>query len=238
MLIFSSQFASGRQGGFVSQSNPIKPGQMVYPVEIGLYSGINNPLSPSEIVNKPTTAAKDIQQSLLNGFDGLGFGPTVNLGVVVKYPLSETFYLGANVEYSGWKSNNSCNCSDNIDKSLNSLNLIHFGLMTQYYLYDLLYASGELGLNLLDAKATENSNRGNLDFTKSYTRIGAGFGLGYEIPLTNKYSIDLSAKGQFPNLFLGEDNLGNSESLINSTGNSNEATIFILSLNIGFLFSL
>jgi opacity protein-like surface antigen len=241
LLICSSQFVKAQEIDRISQSNPISPGKTILPVKIGLFGGVNSTVSPSEMVNKPTTASKDVQQSLLNGFNGLGFGQAINLGVVVKYPLTEDIYLGADVEYAGWKSTNSCNCNDNIDKSENSLSLLHFGLLSQYYLFDKLYASTELGLNLLGAKVTENSTRGNLDFSKSYTRIGAGLGVGYELPLMDNFALDISAKGQFPNLLLGQENTGTntpSESLINAAGETKESTLFILSLNIGLLFSL
>jgi opacity protein-like surface antigen len=239
LLICSFQFASAKQSGNKdASSNPVGLGQKNIPVKIEVFGGINNPLSPSEIVNKPKIAVKDVQQSLLNGLDGLGYGPTINFGAAVKYPFSETYYMGVTAEYSGWQSNNSCNCNDVIGKSENSLSLLHFGLLSQYYLIDNLYASIELGLNLLDAKVVENSNRGVLDFSKSYTRIGAGLGLGYEIPLTDIFALNISAKGQFPNLLLGEENSGKFESLINSGTDTKEATLFLLSLNIGLLFSL
>jgi opacity protein-like surface antigen len=241
LLIYSSQNVNAQEIGKESQSNPINPGKMVYPVKIGLFGGINSTVLPSEMVNKPTTATKDVQQSLLNGFDGLGFGQTINFGIIAKYPLSESFYFGAGIEYSGWKSENSCNCNNIVDNSQNSLSLLHFGLLSQYYLLGKLYTFAELGLNFLGAKVNENSNRGKLDFTKSYTRIGAGLGVGCEFPLMNNFALDITAKGHFPNLLLGQENTGTntpSESLISATGETKESTLFILSLNIGLLFSL
>ena len=88
---------------------------------------------------------------------------------------------------------------------------------------------------------TENSSRGNLDFSKSYTRIGVGLLLGYEIPLSNKFTVDIFAKGQFPNLLLGKESSdpnSESESLINSKNETAEAKLFLISFNIGILFSL
>ncbi|OGU16088.1 MAG: hypothetical protein A2X61_13325 [Ignavibacteria bacterium GWB2_35_12] len=221
-------------------ANALEPGIM-HPIIIGVLGGINLPLSPSELVNKPTTATQYVQQSLLNGLNGLGFQSTYNFGIVAKYTLSKKFLLGANIEYSGWKSINSCNCNDTIGKSENKLTLFHFGFFLQYFIYKNLYAVPEISFNILGARVTENSVRGNLDFSKSYPRIGAGLGLGYEIPLTNKFTFDLSAKRQFLNLLLNKENHNTnseSESLINSKNETKEATLFILSFNIGILFTL
>ena len=221
-----------------TQSSPLEPGEKIYPIKIGMLSGAHLPLSPAELVNKPTTATETVQSSLLNGLDGLGYGPTINFGIIGKYPFSEKLYLGASIEYSGWNSENSCNCNDNIYKSENSLTMLHFGVFAEYFLYDKFYVSPELSLNLFGVNVSEYSNRGILDFSKSYPRIGGGLGVGYEFPLTDKFTIDISAKGQFPNLLLGKENSGYSESLINSSGETKEAMLFLLSFNLGLLFSL
>ena len=236
MLIFSIFNIAMSQE--LTQPSPLEPGKIIHPVKIGLYAGNNLPLSPSELSGKPTTATQNVQQSLSNGLNGLGFGSTISMGVIAKYPLSEKFLLGANIGYSGWKSENSCNCSDKIGTSTNSLTFLQFGALAQYFLFDKFYATVELNMNMFGVKATENSNRGNLDFSKSYNRVGAGIGFGYELPVWYKFAFDFSVKGQLPNLLLGQENTGSSESLINSAGNTKEAMIFIISFNIGLLFSL
>jgi hypothetical protein len=235
LLLFNCSFAICQD---VKPATPIQPGERIHALKIGVFGGLNLPVKPSELVSKPTVATMEVQQSLLNGLDGLGYGPTVNLGVVAKYPLSDKFYLGANIEYSGWKSTNSCNCNDIVGKSVNSLTMLNFGVFSQYVLFYNFYIAPEISFNLLNAKVTENSSRGNLDFSKSYPRIGMGLGVGCELPLTNKFALDVSAKGRFPNLLLGKENNGNSESLINSKNETKEALLFILTFNIGLLYSL
>lgn len=219
-------------------ATPIKPGYLIYPIKIEVFGGINLPVSPSELVNKPTTATREVQKSLLNGFNGLGFAQTFNFGIVAFYPLNDKIYLGMGIDYSKWESINSCNCNDTLGMSVNSLTMLDFAFIAQYFLYDKLYSKTELGLNILGAKVIENSNRGNLDFTKSYPRIGAGLGIGYEIWIIDKLSLDISAYGLFPNLILGKENNGNSESLINSKGEKNEANLIIISFKVGLLYSL
>ncbi len=224
------------------QGSPTEPGKKIQSFKIGLLGGINIPLSPLELVNKPTTATKEVQTSLLNGLDGLGFGTTYNIGVTGKFPLSELFLSGANLEYSGWESINTCNCQDEeFGKSENSLSLLHFGIFYHYFLYENLYAGPEIGFNFFNVNVTENSSRGELDFSKSYTRIGLGISIGYEYPLSKQFALDISARGQFPNLLLGQENTNptaDSESLINSKDETAEANLFLISFNIGLLFSI
>jgi hypothetical protein len=245
LLLITLFFVFSIQSQLNSQHNtpdtPLLPSEKIHSIKIGVFGGFNEPISPTEIVNKPTTATMNVQQSLLNGLDGLGYQSTYNIGIVAKYPLSQKYLSGINIEYSGWKSTNSCNCYDSVGISENKLTMIRFGFFIQYFIYKNLYVIPELSFNLFGVNITENSLRGNLDFSKSYTRIGAGLGLGYEILLTSKYSLDLTAKGQLPNLLLGKENNNSnseSESLINSKNETKEATLFILSFNIGILLSL
>jgi len=241
ILLLCFNFVIGLGQEETTPATPLKPGEAIHQLKIGVFGGANYPLSPSVLVNKPTSATKSVQNSLLNGFDGLNYGLTYNFGIVGKYQLSEKLYLGTNIEYSGWESTNSCNCNDTVSKSENKLTLLHFGIFSQYFLFKILYVSPEISLNFLGVKVIENSNRGNLDFSKSYPRIGAGLGVGYEIQLTKKFALDISAKGQFPNILLRKENSNansESESLINSKNETKEAMLFILSFNIGILFSL
>jgi hypothetical protein len=223
----------------IKQSTPLKPGAKTQIFKIGIYGGINIPISPPELVNKPTTATNEVQKSLLNGLNGLGFGTTYNIGIIAKYTLSEKFLLGANLDYSAWKSKNSCNCQGtDFGKSENSLANLHIGIFSHYFLYENLYAGPEFSLNIFDVKVTENSTRGNLDFSKSYTRIGAGITAGYEIPLSDLFTIDIFAKGLFPNLLANSSTNSVSESLIQSKNETTETKLFLISLNIGILYSL
>ena len=222
-------------------SSPLKQGKTIYPIKIGIFGGIQIPISPDELVNKPTTATKAVDKSLLNGLNGLGYGSTINFGAVVKYPLSKKINLGTNLEYFGWKGEYNCDCIDTVSRSNNSLTLVHLGIFLQYAIYRNLYVAPEISLNVFGAKATENSNRGILDFSKSYTRIGIGLGIGYEIDISSNMALDLFAKCQAPNLFLGSTNSINykeAEALINSKSSRDESTIFIISFNIGLLYSL
>jgi len=224
------------------QGSPIEPGKKIQSFKIGILGGINIPLSPPELVNEPTTATKEVQPSLLNGLNGLGFGTTYNFGIIGKYSVSELMLIGANIEYSGWKSINSCNCDDEeFGKSENSLSLLHFGIFYHYFLYENLYAGPEIGFNFFNVNVVENSSRGELDFSKSYTRVGLGLALGYEYLLSKQFALDISAKAHFPNLILGQENTNptvDSESLINSKDKIAEANIFLISFNIGLLFSI
>lgn len=129
-----------------SQSTPIEPGNIKYPIKIGIFSGISLPLSPAELINKPTSATSKVQQSLLNGLNGLGYGYTMDIGIIVKYPLSANIILGGNIEYSGWKSINSCNCIDSVSKSENNLDLLQFGFLAQYSFYDKFFSFIEINL--------------------------------------------------------------------------------------------
>ncbi|MFH1050438.1 MAG: hypothetical protein V1779_05835 [bacterium] len=240
LIIFSNFFLL--YGQEIKQGSPIEPGKKIQSFKIGLLGGINTPLSPPELVNKPTTATKEVQPSLLNGLDGLGFGTTYNFGVTGKYPVSESMLLGANIEYTGWSSINSCNCQDEeFGKSENSLSLLHFGIFYHYFLYENLYAGPEFGINFFNVNVTENSSRGELDYSKSNSIIGFGLAIGYEYPLSKQFALDITAKAQFPNLLLGKENTNpsiDSESLINSQDETAEANLFLISFNIGLLFSI
>ena len=226
-------------------SSPINPAQIIHGFKIGIFGGVNIPISPKIMINSPSVATDSVQRSLMNGLDGLGYGTTYNLGLTAKYPLYEKFYLGANLSYTGWKSKSECQCGADSGSSENALSMFHFAIVPQYYFFMNFYAAPEISFNFFNAKVTENSiRRGKLDFNKSYTRIGAGLGVGYELPLTKRFSLDLSAKGQFPNLLMGKDNTGvdlnknDSESLINQKDEAKEAMLFIFSLNLGVLFAL
>jgi hypothetical protein len=210
-------------------------------MKVGFYIGANSINLPSILTDKPTTASKNVDLSLLNGFNGLGYGAAFNIGAILKYPFSRDFYFGGDVDYTSWKSENNCNCTDVITKSVNTLSLYHFGVFSQYFLVDNLYVTPELGLNIFGVKVTENSSRGKIDFSKNYTRLGLGISLGYELPLAPEFSVDFTIKGHIPNLLLTSENkVGyvESESLVNSIGETKEATIVVLSFNLVILFSL
>ena len=192
-------------------------------------------------MNKPTIASKQVEASLLNGLNGLGFGTSANFGIVGKYPLNKKIYLGSTIEYSGWSSTNSCDCNDSIATSENSLSFFQISAFLQYYLINKLYAYPEISFNFLGVKVNEESRRGTIGFSKTYPRIGIGLGVGYELALSEDVAFDLSVKAQLPNFLLTKDkdnSIVESTSLINSKLFKEEAQILILSFNIGILFSL
>lgn len=226
-----------------SLSTPLIPGGLIKSFKIGAFGGINYPLNPAELTNAPKISSALVQQSLLNGRDGLGYKFTYNAGLCAKYPFSPKFYLGANISYSGWKSTTSCNCPDSLfGKSENSLGLFQITILPQYFFFDNFYIAPELNLNMFSVNVKENNTkRGSLDFSKSYTRLGVGIGIGYEYPVTKKLALDISAKTQLTNLLFKKDNDPNtpeSESLINSGSNTTEASVTILTINLGILLLL
>ena len=222
------------------RSNPLEPVTMLKIFKIGIYSGINNTLGPSIMKNAPKFGTPAVQKSLLNGLDGLGFANSVNFGIFGNYPISSKISLGANLEYSQWKSDNSCNCQDTGGGlSHNSLFLYHLALFAQYkFLYG-FYIAPEINLNTFAVQVQENnSKRGTLDFSKNYFRIGSGLALGYDYKLAQFIGLDANFKIQALNILLGKDfNPDDSESqaLINSVNSTKESVILLFSFNLGFL---
>jgi opacity protein-like surface antigen len=242
-MLYLLMFHQSAFGQDTSLSDPLIPGGLIKSFKIGAFGGINYPLSPAELTNAPKNSTALVQQSLLNGRDGLGYKFTYNAGLYAKYPFSPKFYLGANISYSGWKSTTSCNCTDSLlGKSENSLGFFQITIMPQYFFFNNFYVAPELNLNMFSVNVKENnSKRGNLDFSKSYTRLGVGIGVGYEYPITKKLALDISAKTQLTNLLFKKDddpNTPESESLINSGTNTTEASVMVLSINLGILFLL
>ena len=222
-------------------SNPLDPGKLKDNVKFGLLMGINYPLSPSELTNKPQAATPKVQQSLLNGFDGLGFKSTYDLGIIIRYSLSKKFRIGSDISFTGWKSQINSNLPDSIWKSNNSLSMAGFALLMQYNFFGNFYITPELTYNLFNVNTTENDiYRGTVNFSKSYSRIGAGIGLGYELPVYQQFSLDIFAKARVPNLLMIHSintNFNESQSIINSGTNTIESSILMLSLNLGLTYS-
>jgi len=168
--------------------------------------GFNDMLSPKELVNKPTKALKSVDESLLNGFDGLGYNITYHIGLELKYDINDNFKLTAQINNSLWNSINSCDCfNEPFGESENTLSLWQIAFSLHYNFYENLYFSPELSINDFIVKVKENSSRGNLDFKKNYLRIGAGFSFGYDLQLYNSLFLNFNLRTQFNNLFLKED---------------------------------
>ncbi len=222
-------------------SDPLVPSKPMNRMKIGFLAGINYPSSPSELNSNPVKSTPKVQQSLLNGLDGLGFNATYDLGLMLRFQATKSLNIGSDISLTGWKSQISCNCSDSLWVSTNSLSMVGFGFLFQYFIYDNFFITPEISYNIFTVNSTENDKvRGNMDFTKIYSRIGAGLALGYEFPLSGKVSLDLFAKARVPNLLLKPSNsqtITSSPSIINSGTSSNEANITFISLNLGLAFS-
>ena len=243
VMIFCTSYLFGQQ-----EANPLNPGKSTHTAEIGLSGGSSFLLSPSILTNIPTKALSTTQKSLSNGLNGLGYNATFNLGILAKFPITGNFLLGGAVNYSSWSSKSKCSCKDNFTyNSENTLTNIQVSVNAYYYFASVskidFYVEPEINFNMLNAKAVESaSKRGTLDFSKMYPRIGAGIGLGSEIPLIEKLGIDFNVKYQMLNLLLGKENkeinyTTESESVVNEENNSKEAIISVFSINIGLIYS-
>ena len=226
-----------------SKTNPLEPASEQKILKLGVFGGWNNTLAPSIMKNSPKFGSATVQKSLLNGLDGLGFANSFNLGIYGKYSLSNKLYLGANIGYTKWGSDNSCNCQP-VDSGLsqNSLSLYHFSVFAQYYFAYDFYMAPELSMNTFAVSVQENhSTRGTIDFSKNYLRIGAGLALGYSYRLAKFMELDANIKFQALNVLLAKDfNKTDTESqaLINSSDSVKESIIMLVSANLGILFSL
>jgi len=226
-----------------SKTNPLEPASRQKILKLGVFGGWYNTLSPSIMKDSPKFGSATVQKSLLNGLDGLGFANSINFGIFGKYPLTSDLYLGSNIGYTRWNSDNSCNCQP-IDsgQSQNSLSLYHIGVYAQYYFANDIYFAPEISFNSFAVKVLENhSTRGTLDFSKNYLRIGTGLALGYSIRVAKYMELDANIKLQALNILLGKDfNLKDTESqaLINATNSTKESVILLFSVNLGLLFYL
>jgi hypothetical protein len=242
VMIFCTSYLFAQQ-----EANPLIPGRSIHAAAIGLSGGSSFLLSPSILTNIPTKALSTTQKSLSNGLNGLGYNATFNVGILAKFPIKGDFWLGGGLNYSSWSSKSNCSCKDIFTyNSENTLTNIQVSVNAYYYFDSfskiVFYVEPEINLNLLNAEATETaSKRGTLDFSKMYPRIGAGIGLGSEIPLTKNIGIDFNVKYQMLNLLLGKENkeinyTTESESVINEENNKKEAIISVFSINIGLIY--
>jgi hypothetical protein len=206
---------------------------------VGLTSGLNYPVFPSELNSAPTFASKNIKPNLLNGFNGLGFGVSFYLELSGEFPIANQILLGGLFSFTEWKVHNSCTCNEQLILSSSSLDIVSLGVNSRFFITNKSYLYGGLVLNFLGSNIEENSIRGNFELYKTDIRIGMDLGYGYQLfTLSDNILVNSVAKVHFINLILKKDNpdfLNVSYSVINHSGSTKEANIVVLSLGINVL---
>src|SRR3989339_1924682 len=226
-----------------SLDTPLNPAEKIQSIQFGIFSGLVMELFPSGVFSElPMTTSRYVQKSLMNGYDALGYGRTYGTGIYGKYTLEPNVLLGLNISYTGWKGSYHCYCgTEDFGINTNSMSLLQFSIVPQYFFWKDFYVTAEISFNVFGAKASENSKRGVLDFSKNYFRIGTGLSAGYEYHILRQFSLDAFLKGHLTNLILRQEKSNpdtDSESLINQNDDPKESLLFFYSLNIGLLYHL
>ena len=232
-----------------SISNPLMPGRDKLANTIGITGGLNYLLGPSILKDIPNQGSVATQQSLVNNLNGLGYKSTANFGITSRFPITGRFWIGGNLNYSSFTSQNKCNCSGGVllYNSENTLAIFQISVLPYFYFANIYkticYIAPEINMNMFMVSVKEmGSRRNTMDFSKTYPRLGLGISLGSEIHLMDKISLDINVKSQALNLFLAKDNssltfTGTSQSLINKAGEFKETLITLFQINLGILYS-
>jgi hypothetical protein len=210
------------------------------PIKLLASAGVIYPISPSVLINKPTSAEQVVQNNILNGLDGIGYKSSITGTLAIYYSLSESTHLGISLTYAGWKSENNLICNNqNAGKSENSISILQISPSILHYLFDKLYIISEISYNHVFVSVNEtNSKRGNYSFSQYYPRIGIGLSVGYEYPLSTMFDLNVYGKVQMINLFrLIPATATMSNVIVSNPNNNSESIISTISINLSLILN-